>query len=142
MAILTKDVRDENFAYRILAVADKTPDRRVNCPVLEFFHEQAQLHRDNLSKLEALLTDFARNGPRPSDPRFKRVAGTEGLFEFKAYQLRVFCFWGEGRQIICTNAVVKKQDRSNPDAIKTALAWKAAYLKAKAEGTIRHEYGR
>lgn len=142
MAILTKDVRDENFAYRILALADKTPDGRLNCPVLDFFHEQAQLHRENLTRFGALLTDVARHGARPGDPRFKRVAGTDGLFEFKVYQLRVFCFWGEGREIICTNGFVKKQERSDRDAIKTAVKWKAAYLKAKAQGTLRHEYGR
>lgn len=142
MAILTKGVRDADyFTHRILAVAERTATGRVNCPALEFFREQAQLHRENLTRLQALLTDVARYGPRTGDRKFKRVAGTDGLFEFKEYQLRLFCFWGEGRVIICTNGVVKKQDRSDRDVIKTALKWKSAYLQAKEQNTLRHEPG-
>ena len=142
MAILTKGIRDADyFTYRILAVAERTATGRINCPALEFFREQAHLHRENLTRLQALLTDVARNGPHPGDQKFKRVTGTDGLFEFKVYQLRLFCFWDAGRVIICTTGVVKKQDRSDRVAIRTALEWKAAYLQAKEKGTLQHELG-
>lgn len=151
MAVLTKDIRegvyyDENrkphtYACRILAVANRSEDGTLQCPALEFLREQSHRNSNQLDRLTALLEYTARHGVRWIDTKFKRVEGTDGILEFKVFQLRLFCFWDGGDLIVCTSGCVKKKDRADPAVIETALSWRRAYFNAKNQNTLHHESG-
>lgn len=151
MAVLTKDIRegvyhDEDgnphiYACRILAVANRSEDGTLQCPSLEFLHQEWRRDPKQLYRLTALLESTARYGPRWIGTKFKRVEGTDGLLEFKVFQLRLFCFQDGGDLIVCTSGCVKKKDRHDPAVIETALNWKKAYFEAKNERKLYHESG-
>ena len=120
MRIITRPVRvgdycDANkarhkFKCQIRAVAERLPDGNFSCPTLDFFHDQFILNPDHVARLSALLTTTAREGPIWIESKFKHVKGTDGLLEFKYFQLRLFCFQDGGDLIICTNGTIKKRE--------------------------------
>lgn len=66
-------------------------------------------------------------GQRMSDTRFKAVTDIDGILEFKADQLRLFCFFAPGWRIILVNGCQKK---SNKDKACRAAAERAAELRS------------
>lgn len=141
MSIVTKGVRDADFyKIRILAVGRRTVDG-VSCPVLEFLREQFEVKPDEVSKLAALLEHTARNGPFANETKFKKVEGSNGIFEFKSYQMRLYCFFDSGNLIICTNGAVKKRDKADPADLARAEEWKNLYFAAKSDNTLTHIHG-
>jgi hypothetical protein len=140
-SIITKGVRDADyFAFRILAVGNRSADQ-VLCPTLDFLREQNEIKPSEVSNLAALLERTAFQGPPKNDEKFKKVEGSDGIFEFKSYQLRLYCFFDEGSVIICTNGAVKKRDRANPNNIEKAEEWKSRYFTAKSNNTLIHLHG-
>jgi|ERR1700730_11470477 len=92
MPIVTKGVRDAYYyVVRIFAVGERTSNG-VSCPVLEFLREQSEIKPDQVANLTALLERTALNGPFTNETKFKKVEGSKGLFEFKSYQMRLYCF--------------------------------------------------
>jgi len=140
MAVLTKQIREgAHYAYRILAVGKRTAEGKLECPVLDFFHEIARSRSDLTSRLTALLDYTAFHGPPRNPQKFKHLAGSEGIFEFKVFQVRLLCFWDTDRLIICTNGTIKKTNKSDPDVIRIAEEWRRAYVNAKNKGQLHHE---
>ena len=139
MSIVTKQIR-EGYGYliRIVAVGLRE-EGRLTCPVLDFLKTQRVEHPDLMDQLTALLEYSARNRPPKNEKKFEYVAGTEGIYEFKAFQLRLLCFWDEGNLIVCTNGTVKKRDRADQSVINTAEQWKKSYFEAKQNNLLRHE---
>ena len=131
-----EDRKAHPYKWRIRAVAERKHGGKCHCPTLDFLHEQ--YHNDARPRLTALLEATSRSGPRWIDTKFKKVEGTDGLHEFKIFQLRLFCFLDGGDLIICTHGTVKKRDKADPADIKTALAWQRAYFEAKNDNTLRH----
>jgi hypothetical protein len=68
---------------------------------------------------------------------FKKMAGTNGIWEFRTLHnkthYRLFAFWHKTAEkqslIICTNGLVKKTDKTPPGEIERAERIKQAYLK-------------
>ena len=85
-------------------------------------------------------TNGSGRSPR-NETKFKKVEGSNGIFEFKSYQMRLYCFFDGGDLIICTNGAVKKRDRSDPADIVRAEEWKRLYFEAKATNTLIHLHG-
>lgn len=64
------------------------------CPTLKFFGEHRRSRGSEMAKLIALLSDISENGPPHDETKFKKLPGTDGLYEFKSPQgLRLLCFW-------------------------------------------------
>ena len=141
MPIVTREVRDADYyVVRILAVGKRTADG-VSCPVLEFLREQSEIKPDQVANLAALLERTALDGPSTNETKFKKVEGSKGLFEFKSYQMRLYCFFDGGNLIICTNGAVKKRDKANPADLVRAEEWRNLYFAAKSDNTLTHLYG-
>jgi hypothetical protein len=139
MPIITKQIRvDRYYTHKIYAVGS-LEGKRLKCPTLEFFKEQNATNQIELDKLSALLMFTAKNGPPRNEEKFKHIEGTDGLYEFKTTSLRLFCFFDSGTVIICASGMVKKQDRHNPNDLKTALTWKEVYFRAKANNELSYE---
>jgi len=140
MGIVTKQVREgAHYAYRIFAVGKRTAEGKLDCPVLDFFRESSKVRPELTERLSALLDYTALRGPPRNPQKFKHLAGSEGIFEFKVFQLRLLCFWDTERLIICTNGTVKKDNKSDRDVIKVAEEWRRTYFNAKNRGYLHHE---
>ena len=78
-----------------------------------------------------LLEEF---GNQLREPHTKLVVDDRAsLFELRAQQSsnisRIFFFFREGKKIILLNGIVKKQDKTPPEAIDLAYSYKKDYEK-------------
>jgi mRNA-degrading endonuclease RelE of RelBE toxin-antitoxin system len=127
-------IRDgDRLAIRAIAreAADGGRDR---CPTLQFFQE----NMETMAGLGALLSDTAENGPRHGDGKFKKLSGTDELYEFKSNDLRLLCFWDDGSLIICTHGFIKRTQKAPKSEIERGEKMKREYFDAKANGTLIH----
>ncbi len=77
-------------------------------------------------KLIPLLHYTAQSGIITNEQKFKSIGN--GIFEFKGFQARLFCFFDKGRIVILTNGCIKKRNRLDPAAIAKAGDRKVIYL--------------
>jgi hypothetical protein len=126
--------------HTIRAIATEADDGgRDPCPALEFFQEQAAARPSEMTKLSALLTDTAKNGPPRDETKFKKLPGTDGLYEFKSPQgLRLLCFWDDGGLIICANGYVKGSQKAPKAVLNRGQRLMRDYHDAKRNGTLTH----
>jgi phage-related protein len=114
---------------------------RDSCPVLKFIQEQINGWPTEMTRLGARLADISENGlPVPHDDTiFKKLGGTEGLFEFRSSPqgLRIICFWDENL-IICTHGYVKKGQKAPKSELDRAQKMMRNYFESKAAGTLTH----
>ena len=79
------------------------------------------------SKLIPLLKYTADAGPVKNEQKFKSIGN--GIFEFKGFQSRLFCFFDEGKIIILTHGCIKKRDKLEPADIQKARSRKEYYFR-------------
>lgn len=92
-----------------------------------------------MTKLAALLTATAKDGPPHDDRKFKNLPGTDDLYEFKTSGgLRLLCFWDEGSLIICTHGYLKGSQQTPKREIQRAEKMKRDYFDAKQRGEVTH----
>jgi Phage derived protein Gp49-like (DUF891) len=84
------------------------------CPAADFI---ADLEDRDKAKLKALFNRFSEYGLINNREKFKKIA--DDLFEFKSFQIRIFCYI-TGRQLVITHGVKKKRDDLNPADIDRA----------------------
>jgi len=80
------------------------------------------------------MARLADDGRVANQERFKRVEGTDGLWEFKLHQIRIFGFFLSGGRFILTNGVRKKQDRLSKSDIAVAEAIRGEHISHELEG--------
>ena len=95
------------------------PDGR--CPAGEFI---AALGAGDKAKIQALFQRFANEGKIVNREKFKKIA--DKVFEFKSFQIRMFCFV-EHAQVLVTHGTKKKKDELNPADIKRSIRIRAEY---------------
>ena len=78
-----------------------------------------ELTRDEQKKIVALLERTAEHGIHPSDQKFKILS--DGIYEFKASQTRIFCTFHAGRIILLTHGMKKKKAKTDKQDIERAL---------------------
>lgn len=93
------------------------------CEAEEFL---ADLSATEQNKLVPLLHRTAEHGLPSNEQKFKHIG--DGIYEFKGFQARLFCFFDKGRLIILTHGCIKKRDRLDPGDIKKACDRKVIYL--------------
>lgn len=86
------------------------------CLVQEFIEG---LERPAQKKVVALLQRAADFGPPVNEEKFKKL-NSEGIYEFKSYQVRIFCVFEKGRIIILTHGFVKKSGKTPRNEIERA----------------------
>ena len=101
-----------------------------SCPAEEFLEE---LDEVDTQKMKALFDLFIRSRPRPlSREKFKKIEGTDDLFEFKNFQIRMPCFFKPGGRLLLTHGLIKKGDKLSTPEIDKAKKIKA--ILEKREG--------
>jgi len=94
------------------------------CEAEEFLKELSDKEK---KKLIPLLQYTANSGPATNEQKFKSIG--DGIFEFKGFQSRLFCFFDQGKIIILTHGCIKKRDRLDPADIKKARSRKDDYFR-------------
>ena len=77
-----------------------------NCPTYDFLET---LSASNRRKVDHLFQLMGEKGQIKNKERFKKLEGTNGIFEFKSHQIRLLCFLVGSKVVIC-RAVMKKRD--------------------------------
>jgi phage-related protein len=86
------------------------------CEVQSFIDS---LTESEQKKIVALLRFAAQNGVPGNTEKFKKLTA-EDIYEFKAHQTRIFCFFDKGRIIILSNGFTKKQNKTPKNEIAKA----------------------
>ena len=71
------------------------------------------------AKLNKLFEHLGDHGKISNREKFKKIDDTE-FFEFKSFQIRMPCFFQQGRLVIITHGFRKKGDKIPPAEIKRA----------------------
>lgn len=67
------------------------------------------LSESDQKKVSALLKRAAEHGLPRNDQKFKKLA--EDLFEFKSFQIRIFCSFRGKSILVLTHGIKKKKDK-------------------------------
>jgi phage-related protein len=85
-------------------------------------------------QLAALFQRLADTGKIWNEQKFKHLEGTDSIFEFKANENRVLCFFFVGKRVILTHGFKKKQAKTPKGEIEQAES-----LKKEFERKIGYE---
>jgi hypothetical protein len=91
------------------------------CPAAEFI---ASLDARDKAKIKALFARFSDYGSITNREKFKKIA--DDLFEFKSFQIRLFCYI-KNRQVVITHGVKKKRNDLSPTDIDRARRIRTEY---------------
>jgi phage-related protein len=100
-------------------------------PAKEFYDND--LSEEERTKLKPPLSRLADDGYVANKERFKKVEGTEELWEFKLHQVRIPGFYLPGGRFILTHGLRKKQDRLPKSEIETAKTIRAEHIKREQD---------
>ncbi|MCA0394810.1 MAG: type II toxin-antitoxin system RelE/ParE family toxin [Proteobacteria bacterium] len=98
-----------------------------SCPAAEFLGALSSKDRQRVDSLFALIGE---RGSISNKEHFKKLEGTEGIFEFKRFQVRLLCFFAKGSpaRLVITHGVIKKSDKHAKADIERALAIRKRFL--------------
>lgn len=101
-----------------------------SCPAADYLNSLDEKSRQKVDNLFVLMGE---QGQIRNKEQFKKLEGSDGIFEFKRYQLRLLCFFGKGSpaRIVLTHGVTKKQDKHAKADIERAEATKKRYQGEK-----------
>lgn len=97
----------------------------------DFYKKQSDKIKD---KIDYVL-DLVKYEERVPIKFLKYLKGTDGLYEIKISatfkNIRIFCFFDEGRLIILTNCFIKKTQKTPKKEFDLAIKLKKEYFKNK-----------
>ena len=86
------------------------------------------------TKIDYVL-DLVKNEERVPKKFLKFLSGTEGLYEIRVSttfkNVRIFCFFDEGRLVVLTNCFIKKTQKTPKKELKLAIRLKKEYFQNK-----------
>jgi len=82
---------------------------------------------DIQQKFAALFSWIGDHGRITNEQKFKHLTGSDQIFEFKAGQGRVMCFFFIGKRIILTHGCTKKSKKTPKGEIERAEALKQEF---------------
>jgi phage-related protein len=84
-------------------------------------------------KFAALFAWMGEHGRINNEQKFKHLTGSDQIFEFKAGQGRILCFFFIGQRIILTHGCTKKGDKTPKGEIDRAEALKQEFERRERE---------
>lgn len=94
-----------------------------NCPTYVFLEK---LSTSDRRKVDHLFQLMGEKGQIKNKQRFKKLEGTDGIFEFKSHQIRLLCFFAGNKVVIC-RGVRKKKDLHDEQDIRFATECKRGF---------------
>lgn len=95
-----------------------------SCEAEEFLNN---LDKSDRRKVDVLFEMMGEHGKISNREKFKKLEGTDGIFEFKSFQIRLLCFLHLNCVIIC-RGVQKKKDKHDRGDISYAETCKRNFL--------------
>jgi phage-related protein len=95
-----------------------------SAPAEDWLESQSPKMQQKFAALFVMLGDV---GKIFNEQKFKHLSGTSQLFEFKADQGRVLCFFFIGKRVILTHGFLKKSDKTPKGEIERAENIKADF---------------
>ena len=93
------------------------------CPAGRFLDRLADPER---TKVDVIFQRLGDHGQLRNTTKFKKV-GTD-IWAIKSGQIRIFCFWGPGRQLILAFGIRKKSNRHRTKDIARANDMRTEFL--------------
>jgi len=97
--------------FKIIAYRDE----KGKAPAYEFLETLPEKDRFKVEKLFHLLCNKGKISNRDKF-RMER----DGIWVFKSYQIRVFCFFAKGKRVVLTHGTIKKKDKVRKQEIEKA----------------------
>lgn len=88
-----------------------------SCPVEEFL---GGLKASDRRKIDVLFELMGTKGQIVNGEKFKKLEGSDGIFEFKSFQIRLLCFHAPNGRVVVCRGVIKKKDRHAPQDVAFA----------------------
>lgn len=110
--------RGTKLEIRCLVLADGSS------PALEFWKG---LNESEQQKLMVAFSQMGEMGRIRNPERFKKLEGSDGIYEFKSFQIRIFCFQS-GPVLYLAYGLRKKQDRHRKQDITRAEEYRSWFL--------------
>lgn len=107
-------------------------------PVRSFLLELGKSRPNELKRLRVLFNRMAEVGKIINEYQFKDVDGHKPLYEFKANDVRIFCFFDD-KKLILVEGDIKKSDKSkdrNRQSIVRAQERARQYKEEKEAGRV------
>jgi len=98
-------------------------------PGLEFLRDQDAKWQAQIHVLFRRLGDEVRISNRE---KFKRIEGTD-FWEFKAFQIRMPCYFRPDQRVVITHGFIKKDDK-----IRRSDLERAESIKRQHEALLKH----
>ena len=108
---------------------------RGDCPLEEFLGSLGRQFESSLNGMMAMLDYVALRGPPRNMELSHQLRGA--IYEFIKGRIRVFYFYGRGREIICTHGLVKKSQKTKSADIEYAEQVRLAFRTAVAAGKLK-----
>ena len=98
-----------------------------SCPAGDFLDALSDSDR---RKLDVLFEMMGDHGEIRNREKFKKLKDTDGLFEFKSFQVRLPCFFVPGlpRRVMLLFGLTKKGDNLKPADVRRAEAYRTWFL--------------
>lgn len=75
----------------------------------------AGLSKRDRRKVDVLFERLGDHGVINNAEKFKKLEGTDGVFEFKSFQIRLLCFMQRNRVIVCRGLMKKREKHDKAD---------------------------
>jgi mRNA-degrading endonuclease RelE of RelBE toxin-antitoxin system len=90
---------------------------------------QDDLTFEQRKTISAVIQRIADHGP-PNNRKRWNTEG-DGIYAIKDGQVRIYCFYDEGRLILLTNGAIKKRDKADPEDLKRAKRLRQVYQEER-----------
>lgn len=99
-----------------------------SCPALEFFNG---LDRRWQARMYYLYQRLGDTGWMGNEEQFSKVSAD--FYEFKAFQVRLLCYFKPGSRVVVTHGFIKKRNRMDRNELARAERIKKAYEGSLAQ---------
>ena len=94
------------------------------CPAGAFL---AGLSDGDRQKFDVLFERLGNEGRIANQEHFRKLDGTDGIWEFKRFQLRLFCFFAPDKTVYLLYGLTKKKDKHKKADLLRAEEYKADF---------------
>lgn len=97
-----------------------------SCPAGDFLDA---LDEGDRQKMDVLFERLGDTGRITNKEKFKKLEGSDKIFAFKSFQIRIPCFFTADKRVMLCFGLKKKKDKySNPE-IERAEAYRAWFFR-------------
>jgi hypothetical protein len=101
----------EYEGHRLTIVCAELTDG--SCPAAEFLDG---LDEGDRQKFDVLFERLGNSGHITNPEHFKKLEGTDGIFEFKRFQLRLYCCYGPEKGVVSLLYGIRKKQKKHRKA--------------------------